>query len=239
MIKSVLSRKFFLAAMAVLFTSTSFALSMKEMATPYQGPERDVITLIITSNYKKSRLLAELIQRETKQPILLLPAGDQKGIYFMPAGIKKLALEIKEENIGQFVTFINPQQILVLGDRGFVPQNYINMIDKKMPVFVVNGRDWLINARSVARLLDLNNLASDYTRLYRQVEGGKLYQPSETAPVETATAPETDKKTDVKAEDAAAKNAKDVKEETKDVKEDTAASKEDVKEPEIKAAAKK
>jgi hypothetical protein len=237
MIKSVLSRKFFLAAMAVLFTSTCFAISVKEMTTPYQGPERDVITLIITSNYKKSRLLAELIQRETKQPILLLPAGDQKGIYLMPGTVKKLALEVKEENIGKFVAFINPQQILVLGDRGFVPQNYINMIDKKMPVFVVNGRDWLINARSVARLLDLNNLASDYTRLYRQVEGGKLYQPSENAPAETAAAPEA-AKTDVKSEDTAAKNAKDVKEETKDVKEDTTV-KEEVKEPEINTAAAK
>jgi hypothetical protein len=229
MIKSVLSRKFILAAMAVVLTSGAFALNVRDMATPYQGPERDVITLIITSNYKKSRLLAELIQRETKQPILLLPAGDQKGIYFMPASVKKPAMEIKEENIGKFVAFINPQQILVLGDRGFVHQNYIDMIDKKMPVFVVNGRDWIINARSVAKLLDLNNLASDYTRLYRQVEGGALYKPTETIPEDTASKAE-----DVKTEDAAAKDAKDVKEETKSV-----TAKEDVKEPEIKSAAKK
>ncbi|MEI8248037.1 MAG: hypothetical protein WCI51_19530 [Lentisphaerota bacterium] len=228
MIKSVLSRKFILAAMAVVLTSSAFAFNVREMATPYQGPERDVITLIITSNYKKSRLLAELIQRETKQPILLLPAGDQKGIYFMPASVKKPAMEIKEENIGKFVAFINPQQILVLGDRGFVHQEYIDMIDKKMPVFVVNGRDWIINARSVAKLLDLNNLSSDYTRLYRQVEGGTLYKPSETAPEDTAAKTEEE----VKLESKDAKDAKAVKEETKDV---TA----DVKEPEVKSAAKK
>jgi len=230
MIKSVLSRKFILAAMAVVLTSSAFAFNVREMATPYQGPERDVITLIITSNYKKSRLLAELIQRETKQPILLLPAGDQKGIYFMPSSVKKPALEIKEENIGKFVALINPQQILVLGDRGFVHQNYIDMIDKKMPVFVVNGRDWVINAKSVAKLLDLNNLASDYARLYNQVEGGKLYKPSETAPVDTAVKAEDTAKPEVKPEDTKAKDAKDVKEETKDV-----TAKEDVKEPEAKA----
>lgn len=230
MIKSVLSRKFILAAMAVVLTSSAFAFNVRELATPYQGPERDVITLIITSNYKKSRLLAELIQRETKQPILLLPAGDQKGIYFMPASVKKPAMEIKEENIGKFVAFINPQQILVLGDRGFVHQEYIDMIDKKMPVFVVNGRDWIINARSVAKLLDLNNLASDYTRLYRQVEGGTLYKPSETTPEDTAAKTEDE----VKLESKDAKDAKDVKEETKDV-----TAKDDVKEPEVKSAAKK
>jgi hypothetical protein len=229
MIKSVLSRKFILATMAVVITSSAFALNMRELATPYQGPERDVITLIITSNYKKSRLLAELIQRETKQPILLLPAGDQKGIYFMPSSVKKPAMEIKEENIGKFVAFINPQQILVLGDRGFVPQNYIDMIDKKMPVFVVNGRDWIINAKSVAKLLDLNSLASDYTRLYRQVEGGNLYKPSETTPDNTAVQAEH---AEVKPEDSADKDAKAIKDETKDTKED-------VKEPEIKNAAKK
>ncbi len=235
MIKSVLSRKFILAAMAVVVTSSAFAFSVRDMATPYQGPERDVITLIITSNYKKSRLLAELIQRETKQPILLLPAGDQKGIYFMPASVKRPALEIKEENIGKFVGLINPQQILVLGDRGYVHQNYIDMIDKKMPVFVVNGRDWVINAKSVARLLDLNNLASDYTRLYNKIEGGTLYKPSETAPAADTAAKPEDAKTDVKPEAAKdAKDAKDVKEETKDV-----TAKEDVKEPEIKNAAKK
>lgn len=228
MIKSVLSRKFILAAMAVVLTSSAFAFNVRELATPYQGPEKDVITLIITSNYKKSRLLAELIQRETKQPILLLPAGDQKGIYFMPASVKKPAMEIKEENIGKFVAFINPQQILVLGDRGFVHQEYIDMIDKKMPVFVVNGRDWIINARSVAKLLDLNNLASDYTRLYRQVEGGTLYKPSETTPEDTAAKTEDE----VKLESKESKDAKAVKEETKDV---TA----DVKEPEVKSAAKK
>ncbi|MFA6102123.1 MAG: hypothetical protein WCV67_11565 [Victivallaceae bacterium] len=230
MIKSVLSRKFILAAMAVVLTSSAFAFNVREMATPYQGPERDVITLIITSNYKKSRLLAELIQRETKQPILLLPAGDQKGIYFMPSSVKKPALEIKEENIGKFVALINPQQILVLGDRGFVHQNYIDMIDKKMPVFVVNGRDWVINAKSVAKLLDLNNLASDYARLYNQVEGGKLYKPSETAPADTAAKTEDTARPEVKPEDTKAKDAKDVKEETKDV-----TAKEDVKEPEAKA----
>jgi len=235
MIKSVLSRKFILAAMAVVLTSSAFAFNVRELATPYQGPERDVITLIITSNYKKSRLLAELIQRETKQPILLLPAGDQKGIYFMPSSVKKPALEIKEENIGKFVELINPQQILVLGDRGFVHQNYIDMIDKKMPVFVVNGRDWVINAKSVAKLLDLNNLASDYARLYHQVEGGKLYKPSETTPAEDTAAKADDTKTEVKPEAAKdAKDAKDVKEETKDV-----TAKDDVKEPEVKSAAKK
>lgn len=230
MIKSVLSRKFILAAMAVVLTSSAFAFNVRELATPYQGPEKDVITLIITSNYKKSRLLAELIQRETKQPILLLPAGDQKGIYFMPSSVKRPALEIKEENIGKFVELINPQQILVLGDRGFVHQNYIDMIDKKMPVFVVNGRDWVINARSVAKLLDLNNLASDYARLYNQVESGRLYKPSETTPEDTAAKTEEE----VKLESKDAKDAKAVKEETKDV-----TAKDDVKEPEVKSAAKK
>lgn len=229
MIKSVLSKKFVLVVMATLFASSTFALNVRELATPYQGPERDVITLIITSNYKKSRLLAELIQRETKQPILLLPAGDQKGIYFMPASVKKPALEVKEENIGRFVAFINPQQILVLGDRGFVPQSYIDMIDKKMPVFVVNGRDWLINAKSVAKLLDLNNLASDYTRLYRQIESDRLYKPTETAPKETEAVADA-AKPESKPEDAAAKDAKEVKEETK--------GDADIKEPEVKAARK-
>ena len=41
---------------------------------PYKMPEKNVNTLIVIGNYRIPRLLADLIQSETKHPILLLPA---------------------------------------------------------------------------------------------------------------------------------------------------------------------
>jgi hypothetical protein len=184
MIKSLFSKKLFVMAIAALFVSSAFGVNVKELAQPYQGPTQDILTLVITSNYKKSRLLAELIQNATKQPILLLPAGDQKGIYFMPK-YGKLAQEITEDQFGRFIDFVNPQKIVVLGDSSFVPRKYIDQIDKKMVVVQVNSKDWLANAKAVSTILDLHNLAYDYTRLYRQVEGGKLYSPTENKSVES------------------------------------------------------
>lgn len=45
--------------------------------TPYKGPEKDVINLIITGNYVKSKMMAELIQNENKQPFILVPSVDK------------------------------------------------------------------------------------------------------------------------------------------------------------------
>ena len=38
-----------------------------------QGPKREVVTLVVTGNFKSPRLMAELIQSESRQPYLLLP----------------------------------------------------------------------------------------------------------------------------------------------------------------------
>ena len=76
--------KFVLLLLAVVFTSATFA------AVPWfaNGPKREVQTLVITGNYKSPRLLAELIQYESRQPYLLLPpqdSGDTRIIFCPPS----------------------------------------------------------------------------------------------------------------------------------------------------------
>ena len=74
-----------LLAMLVIGSGSVFA-GFWDWSTPYQGPDKDVITLVITGNYKTSRTMAELIQYETRQPFILLPYSGAKGIFFCPAG---------------------------------------------------------------------------------------------------------------------------------------------------------
>jgi hypothetical protein len=220
MIKSLFSKKGLVVAVTALFVSSAFAVNMKDLSQPYQGPSQDILTLIITSNYKKSRLLAELIQNATKQPILLLPAGDQKCIFFMPKN-GKLAQEITESQFAKFIEFVNPQKIVILGDSGFVPRKYVEQIEKKMVVVQLNSQDWIANATAAGTILDLHYLARDYTRLYRQIESGKLYSPTENKEVESV--PVVDNA-------AAASDDKVLVETTKDD------VKTDVKEPAVEAA---
>ena len=87
--------KFVLLLLAVVFTSATFA------AVPWfaNGPKREVQTLVITGNYKSPRLLAELIQYESRQPYLLLPpqdSGDTRIIFCPP---KSNSLQIRVDSV--------------------------------------------------------------------------------------------------------------------------------------------
>ena len=63
------SIKVMLALLGLFGFVASFAASW-----PSVGPARDVVTLVVCSNNQSPRLLAELIQAESKQPYLIFPA---------------------------------------------------------------------------------------------------------------------------------------------------------------------
>ena len=69
--------------MKKIFAAFVFALiSVAAFANPwsYHGPKRDIVSLVVTANYEKPCLLAELIQVESRQPFLLLLAGGDGNI---------------------------------------------------------------------------------------------------------------------------------------------------------------
>ena len=166
---------------AFFFTtlSSSFA-GFWEAITPYRGPKRDVITLVITSNYKHPLVIAQLLQEETKQPYLLLPAINGKGIFFNPPRERSAeALEINETNLARFIKFLNPKQIVILGDKQYVPEKYRKMIAKNIPVITIEGNNWQKIADRVSILLDARNIAYDYKKLGQELNSG-LYKPKRT-----------------------------------------------------------
>jgi hypothetical protein len=184
---SSIYKKVFIAA-AVFFTLNCAFADFWESITPYRGPKKDVITLIVTANYKHPLIIAQLIQQETKQPYLLLPSANTKGIFFNPPPKRSLeALQINESNLTRFIRFLNPKQIVILGDERYVSKKYREMIDKNIPVLRVSGDDWQRIANTLAILLYAHNLGDDYKEICDQIKKG-LYKPTKS---DSKTSPDT------------------------------------------------
>mgnify|MGYP001148196547 CR=1 FL=1 len=156
------------------------------------GPKRQIETIIITGNYKSPRLLAELIQNESRQPYILLPdaaRGDHR-FYFCPP--KSNSREIPEAYFNDFIRTAGPKRILILGDERYVPRRFEDMLDKAIPVVRISGSNWFRVAEEVMFLLNLNHLDKNYKRLREtMLEDGGIYRPvSRPAEVKPAAAPE-------------------------------------------------
>ena len=141
------------------------------------GPKRRLQTLVITGNYKSPRLLAELIQNESRQPYMLLPdpvRGDDR-IYFCPP--KSPALEVKETYFNEFIRTAGPKRIIILGDERYVPRRYEDMLDKVIPVVRVTGANWVRIAEELTFMLNLNHLDRHYKRLREEMLEDQPYRP--------------------------------------------------------------
>lgn len=170
------SAKMILSLSVLLVASSAFAGFWK-WSTPYQGPTKDVLTLMVTSNYATPVMIAQLIQHENRQPFILLPKAGETKIFFWPAGKKNLALEIRKKNLARFIKFLHPKQVIVLGDKRYVAQQYLDAIDKNIPTVVIRSDNWGNNALTLQKMLRLNNLYRDFKRLNNEAKSG-LYKPT-------------------------------------------------------------
>ncbi len=182
-----MSKKF----LAVLFVA-AIAFGASAFSWTTLGPRRKPVTLVITANYKSPRLLADLIQNESRQPYLLLPApesGDNR-IIFCPSK-KNGAMLIPEDRLNEFVRWLAPRRIIVLGSETFVPKHYVDNLDKTIPVIRIEGRSWGRVAEELTYLLNLSNLGKDFRRLQQEMlEAGGIYRPiSRPATPETPIEP--------------------------------------------------
>lgn len=148
-------------------------------AAPWRslGPKRQVHTLVITGNYKTPRLLAELIQNESRQPYVLLPAAESGDgrIYFCPPNNKR-NIEIRERDLNSFVRTAGPRRIIILGDERFVPVRYVEMLDGQIPIVRITGASWQRIADELTFMLNLSHLDGDFRELYEKMYGD-IYRP--------------------------------------------------------------
>ena len=160
----------------VAFTVAGVVLSAAPWAN--LGPKRVPETLVIVSNYKVPRLMAELIQYESRAPYLLLPVNGSADtrIFFCP--VKKNSLEIRESRLNAFVRFLNPKRIVVIGDDQIVSKRHIDMLDRSIPIFRVDGADWIRVAEQLNFMLNLSHLDGNFKRLYETLRTeGHIYRP--------------------------------------------------------------
>ena len=146
-------------------------------AAPWRslGPRREIHTLIITGNYKSPRLLADLIQNESRQPYILVPDARDAGgkIFFCPP---KQCMEIQEKYFNSFIRTAGPKRIIILGDERYVPRRYEEMLDKKIPIVRITGESWQRVAEELTFMLNLNHLDRDFRKLYEKMYGD-IYRP--------------------------------------------------------------
>ncbi|MBQ9501929.1 MAG: hypothetical protein IJU70_07225 [Lentisphaeria bacterium] len=142
------------------------------------GPKRVPETLVVVSNYKSPRLLAELIQNECRAPYLLLPTPDSKDdrIFFCPP--RKTAIQVREARLNAFVRFLNPKRIVVIGNDTLVNKRYVDCLDRTIPVVRIDGVDWYRMAEELNFMLNLSHLASNFKRLREiMLNDGSIYRP--------------------------------------------------------------
>ena len=142
------------------------------------GPKRKPETLVIVSNYKSPRLMAELIQYESRAPYVLLPVnGTADGrIFFCPP--KKTSIQIPEARFNAFIRFLNPKRIVVIGSDLYVNKKYVDMLDRTIPVVRIDGADWNRIADELNFLLNLSHLDTNFKRLHEtMLNDGSIYRP--------------------------------------------------------------
>lgn len=119
--------------------------------------------LLITGNYFNSRLLCELAQYKSKQPILLFSL-DSVGVYqlfYLPASGK--VTEVAIEDYTDMISFINPKRIIVVGDSTYVPQKYVDIARNcSYPMQEITSNSWENNAKVMGELLKQRGLVRDF-----------------------------------------------------------------------------
>ncbi len=126
-------------------------------------------TLMISGNFLEPRLIVELAQHRTKQPIIVISpdASGNHTLFFMPAGTKPMT-EPADKFAG-ILSLINPKRIIILGNSDYVPAQFVDIAQKKFPVIILNNADWNVNCQSLAELLEQPKLPSLYTEYLMRI----------------------------------------------------------------------
>jgi hypothetical protein len=137
-------------------------------------------SIIITGNFAKSRLLAELAQMKSKAPILLVSPPAEKGgkdrLFFMSTYPK--ARQIPADRLLDFLAVVAPEKLIILGDENFVPVKYTKMVKDRYPTVNIAGNSWMQNAKALAEVIKARSLVKEY----RKYLGQMLEREMRTAP---------------------------------------------------------
>ena len=148
---------------AILIALISFLTAFNSTAEGFQIPSKDkkIHTLIVTGNYVQSRLLAELVQLENRQPVILVPSNKSYSELFIL--LPKNALKVKTNKFTDFVNFTGPKQVVFIGDKSLTDYSLVNKLPVgKVKVHKLDDSNLMHTAWQLEELLGLDDLAEDY-----------------------------------------------------------------------------
>ncbi|MEN9359119.1 MAG: hypothetical protein RL095_654 [Verrucomicrobiota bacterium] len=171
----------FLAAAAALVLAASTA------AAAIKNDEKTISTVIVTGNTVEARLLAELIQRHTKQPILYIDHLKPRAVSFVPAQVEAeedeepvnnvLLVETKEYS--NFINFAHPEQVVFLGNPDHTPKYFKEKLNPAIKSYAIDHRDWMIVASQAEELFGISGLLEEYKAEREKLEkAGVKFIPS-------------------------------------------------------------
>lgn len=123
-------------------------------------------SLIVTGNYLRPRLLAELIQWKTKDPILLVSGNGSQRVFYVSVS-RESPLEIDANSYVEFIELLNPRRVVVLGNSEVVPNRTADILQDRFPTVMVTGSNWGVNAAAAANLFNYKRLNEHYARYFR------------------------------------------------------------------------
>ena len=182
-------RKLELMSLLVVLLAV-FCSGCSTTAWPQTSSARKPNTLVICTNYKSPRLLADTIRALGKQPFILFPAaetGDQR-VFFIPG--KATPRELRPEEVKNFIKYLNPKRIIVLGNENVVPAKFTRDFYRNIPIFRADCNDWQKVADQLEFMLNISDLGGQYSRLYKELYADNYRQTSLPAAPQAQEAPE-------------------------------------------------
>ena len=129
---------------------------------------KNIFNIIITGNYRKSKLLGLSIVKYNRDSLALFISKDKVYIQKYPFNNK---MSIKKEDLASFIKLILPKRIIFLGDENYVSndiykkvKNVIKFSNKQetTQIFLVNDKYWDTNAWEVSELLESSSIAKTF-----------------------------------------------------------------------------
>lgn len=126
--------------------------------------------LIITGNYESPRALAETVQEETGNPILLLPASGMPSEIYLILPDGKVPAKVDQDQLSAYISGINPKRIIIIGDSSIVPPEYRMSIDRKYEIIVFGNQSWNLNAIAASNLFDSDKIRKKFVQKMEAVK---------------------------------------------------------------------
>ena len=155
---------------------TLLALSITVLFTACSGLDNNkdnVDTIIVASTDYESRALAEHLQHRSRQLMMILPNNGDSRVYV--GGPEQQIMHIDDSRFSQFIDFVSPKNVIVLGNEIYVPKTYLNNIHKSVNTYVLDDKDWRLIAWQLEDLTGYRGLADDYiSTLDRLIRAGTI-----------------------------------------------------------------